>query len=200
MEIQTILCSIMISAWYRKNKYSQTCLEPRSTANYKCGLCWQVAFLSEHQKLPIRFFMGQIKTWLWLSGQETATHRCIWLSSVLVWLYLTYICPGVTVFDLHLSWCDCIWLTSVLVWLHLTYICPGVTAFELHLSWCDCIWLTSVLVWLYLTYICPGVTVFDLHLDVLVMKGCNSFFKLYHLQPFITGTSICPAEYDELTV
>jgi len=29
------------------------------------------------------------------------------------------------------------------------------------------------------------------HLDVPVMKGRNSFFKLYHLRPFITGTSNC---------
>jgi len=26
--------------------------------------------------------------------------------------------------------------------------------------------------------------------DVPVMKGRNSFFKLYHLRPFITGTSL----------
>jgi len=31
----------------------------------------------------------------------------------------------------------------------------------------------------------------ETHLKVPVMKGCKSFFKLYHLQPFITGTSTC---------
>jgi len=30
-----------------------------------------------------------------------------------------------------------------------------------------------------------------MHIDIPVMKSCNSFFKLYHLLPFITETSTC---------